>query len=97
MVRRHIGHLRRPCYYSAERARRLALAQQRRRQCRRSTTNPRPSLDSIRAYFAQVKGNPEAALRLGGLLEDLECYLDNRPRFAGEHCLGRAGGIKRYL
>ena len=31
------------------------------------------------------------------MLEDLECYLDNRPRFAGERCLGRAGGIKRHL
>ena len=32
-----------------------------------------------------------------GLLEDLECYLDNRPRFAGERGLGRTGGIKRHL
>ena len=31
------------------------------------------------------------------MLEDLEYNLDNRPRFAGERCLGRAGGIKRHL
>ena len=64
---------------------------------RRATANPRPSLEAIRALYAQVRRNPEAALRLGGLLEDLECSLDNRPRFAGARCLGRAGGIKRYL
>ena len=87
----------RPSYYAAERARRRALARERRRQGRRATTNPRPSLEEIRALYAQVKRNPEAALRLGGLLEDLECYLDNRPRFAGARCLGRAGGIKRHL
>ncbi len=97
IVRRHLGRVRRPCYYAAERVRRLALVQERRRQSRRSTTSPRPSLDAIRMLFVQVRGNSGAALRLGGLLEDLECYLDNRPRFAGEHCLGRAGGIKRHL
>ncbi len=97
MVSRHLNRVRRPCYYAAERTRRLALARERRRQSRPSTTNPRPSLDTIRSLFERVRGNPEAALRLGGLLEDLECYLDNRPRFAGERCLGRAGGIKRHL
>ena len=54
----------------------------RRRQGRRATANPRPSLDAIRALYAQVRRNPEAALCLGGLLEDLECSLDNRPRHA---------------
>ena len=96
-IRRHLRRVRRPAYYETERARRLALAQTRRRQSRRVTTNPCPSLDAVRALFAQVRRNPEAALRLGGLLEDLECYLDNRPRFRGDRCLGRAGGIKRYL
>ena len=96
-VRRHLKRVRRPSSSAAERARRLALARARRRQGRRATANPRPSLDAIRALYAQVRRNPEAALRLGGLLEDLECYVDNRPRFAGERCLGRAGGIKRYL
>ena len=96
-VRRHLRRVRRPSYYEAERSRRLALAEARRRQGRRATTNPCPSPEAIRALFAQVRRNPEAALRLGGLLEDLECYLDNRPRFKGERCLGRAGGIKRYL
>ena len=96
-VRRHLDRVRRPSYYETERARRLALAQERRRQGRRTTTNPCPSLDVVRTLFAQVRHNPEAALRLGGLLEDLECYLDNRPRFAGDRCLGRAGGIKRHL
>ena len=96
-IRRHLRRVRRPAYYETERARRLALAQTRRRQSRRVTTNPCPSLDTIRALFAQVRRNPEAALRLGGLLEDLECYLDNRPRFKGDRCIGRAGGIKRHL
>ena len=96
-IRHHLRRVRRPAYYAAERARRLALAQARRRQGRRATSNPCPTLDAIRALFAQVRRNPEAALRLGGLLEDLECHLDNRPRFAGERCLGRAGGIKRHL
>ena len=94
-IHRHLNHVRRPSYYEAERERRRALA--RARAPRRTTTNPRPSLDAIRALYAQVRGHPDVALRLGGLLEDLECYEDNRPRFEGAHCLGRAGGIKRYL
>ena len=96
-IRRHLRRVRRPSYYGVERARRLALAQERRRQRRRETTNPVPSLDAIRALFARVRRNPEAALRLGGMLEDLECYLDNRPRFVNDRCIGRAGGIKRHL
>ena len=94
-IHRHLNHVRRPSYYEAERERRRALA--RARAPRRTPTNPRPSVDAIRALYAQVRGHPDVALRLGGLLEDLECYEDNRPRFEGARCLGRAGGIKRYL
>ena len=40
----------------------------------------------------------ESALRLGSLLEDLECFVDNSLRFGADgRIVGRRGGIKRLL
>ena len=45
------------------RARAASRSRARRRQGHRATTNTRPSLEAIRALFAQVRRNPEAAVR----------------------------------
>lgn len=93
-----IRKLRRPSYYERERDRRLALGKTRRAVSRRHTTNPRPSIEALRNAWYAVRRTPETALRLGGMLEDLECYVDNR--VVGNSATGwrgRRGGIKRFL
>lgn len=94
----NIRHLRRPAYYERERERRLALGKTRRAILCRRTTNPRPSMEALRQAWRTARDSPEAALRFGGMLEDLECYVDNRAvgnRETGWR--GRRGGIKRLL
>ena len=71
-------------YYTRDNARRRALTAERRRIARRKTVNPCPT--------------PEAKVRLGGLLEDLECYVDNCLRFDPDgEIIGRNGGVKAWL
>ena len=91
-------HMRRTTYYERERDRRLALGRTRRAITRRRTTNPKPTMDALRAAWQIARTSPEAALRLGGMLEDLECYVDNRiVGNASVGFYGRRGGIKRLL
>ena len=93
-----VKRLRRPTYYEKERERRRKLADARREVRRHHTLNPRPTFDAIRAALHTARGSPEAALRLGSLLEDLECFVDNTLRFDGQgRIVGRKGGIKRLL
>ena len=93
-----VRRLRRPAYYERERERRRRLAAARREIRRHSTLNPRPTFDAIRAALRAAHGSPEDALRLGSLLEDLECFVDNTLRFDGQgRIVGRRGGIKRLL
>lgn len=90
--------LRRTTYYERERDRRLALGRTRRAITRRRTTNPKPTMEALRAAWRAARTSPEAALRLGGMLEDLECYVDNRVvGGAATGWRGRRGGIKRLL
>ena len=85
-------------YYVRDNARRRALAAERRRITRRTTTNPCPTPDALRAAFATRGESPEAKIRLGGLLEDLECYVDNCLRLGPDgEVLGRNGGVKAWL
>lgn len=90
---------RRRTYYEQETARRHALADQRRAITVRRTVNEKPTLASIRDAYAHVGDSPEAALRLGALLEDLECYVDNHAYTTRgvPGIRGRAGGIKRLF
>ena len=90
--------LRRTTYYERERDRRLALGRTRRAITRRWTMNPKPTMAALRAAWRAARTSPEAALRLGGMLEDLECYVDNRVvGDAAKGWRGRRGGIKRLL
>ena len=97
-IDRHLHRLRRPTYYEAERARRLALAEERRKLRRRQTLNERPCMDAIRDALARAHESVEDMVRLGSLMEDLECHVDNSPYFREDGSFaGRRGGIRRLL
>ena len=97
MVDRHIQRLRRPTYYETERARRLGLAEERRRIRRRRTANAMPSNGELIEAFRKAKDSPADMIRFGSLIEDLECYVDNTPYFKNGRLIGRRGGIRRHL
>ncbi len=85
-------------YYTRDNARRRALTAERRRIARRKTVNPCPTPEALCAAFAARGASPEAKVRLGGLLEDLECYVDNCLRFGPDgEIIGRNGGVKAWL
>ena len=93
-----LRRLRRPAYYERERERRRKLAEARREIRKHHTLNPKPTFDAIRAALRVARSSPESALRLGSLLEDLECFVDNSLRFGADgRIVGRRGGIKRLL
>ena len=93
-----VRRLRRPTYYERERERRRELASARREVRRHHTLNPQPTFDAIRAALRTARSSPEAAIRLGSLLEDLECFVDNTLiHDAQGQIVGRRGGIKRLL
>ena len=97
MIDRHIQRLRRPTYYETERARRLGLAEERRRIRRRRTTNAMPGKKELLEAFRKAKDSPADMIRFGSLIEDLECYVDNTPYFKDGKLVGRRGGIRRHL
>jgi len=88
----------RPAYYAQERARRQALAAERRKVRMRHTLNPCPTRLEILDAWTKVKDSPEALLRFGSLMEDLECYVDNSLRRTDDGVIvGRRPGIKGWL
>ena len=93
-----VKRLRRPTYYERERERRQKLAIARREVRKHHTLNPQPTFDAIRTALHTARSSPESAIRLGSLLEDLECFVDNTliHDSAGQ-IVGRRGGIKRLL
>ena len=95
---RLVKRLRRPTYYERERERRQKLAAARREVRKHHTLNPQPTFDAIRTALQSAYSSPESALRLGSLLEDLECFVDNTLiHDAQGQIVGRRGGIKRLL
>jgi len=92
------GAMRRPLYYARENERRRALAAERRRIRRRTTENPCPTKEQILEAWLHVKDSHEATIRFGGLMEDLECYLDNSLIRNEEGAIvGRCPGVKGWL
>ena len=85
-------------HYEAEKAKRRAMAAERRRISRRSTTSPCPSKEVMMDAWKHVHDSKEALVRFGSLMQDLECYVDNSLRFdeAG-HIVGRNAGVKGWL
>ena len=95
---RDLRYIRRPFYYAQEVERRRALALERRKIRRRRTTAPMPTPESLLAAWAERKTSRKAMILLGGMMHDLECYVDNCLRFdeAG-NVVGRNGGIRGWL
>ena len=95
---RDLRIVRRPFYYARETERRRRLAAERRKINRRYTTAPAPTAADIAAAWERRKESREAMVRLGGMLHDLECYVDNCLRFDGSgNVVGRNGGIRGWL
>ena len=85
-------------YYKEENARRRALAAERRKIRHRRTTNPCPTPGELRAAFARRGESAAAKLRLGGMLEDLECHVDNTLVFNERlEIVGRRGGVRGWI
>ena len=90
--------LRRPIYYAREKARRTALAEERRRIGGRRTTNPCPSKEAILDAWIHRRDSHEAAVRFGSMIHDLECYVDNSLlRDENGAITGRNGDVKAWL
>ena len=90
--------LRRPFYYARETERRRRLAAQRRKVNRRYTTAPAPTPEAILAAWKARKESREAMVRLGGMLHDLECYVDNCLKIDDSGAVvGRNGGIRGWI
>ena len=90
--------LRRPLYYAQEKARREALAKERRRVSGRRTSNPCPTRDEILDAWMHRRESHEAAVRFGSMVHDLECYVDNSLLRNGAGAIvGRRGGVKAWL
>ena len=97
-IDQHIHRLRRPSYYETERARRLSLTAQRRRIRRRTTVNPCPTAEQLKDALIHARESVGNMIRLGSLMEDLECYIDNSLVFdEGGKIVARKGGIRRYI
>lgn len=89
---------RRPIYYERERARRQALAAERRAIRRRTTENPCPTREQILDAFLKAKDSNADLIRFGSLLEDLACYVDSSlVRDETGAIVGRRGGVKAWL
>ena len=92
------SRLRRPLYYAREKARREALAAERRRVGGRRTTSPCPTREAILDAWIRRQESHEAAVRFGSMVHDLECYVDNSLlRDESGAIVGRRGGVKAWL
>ena len=95
---RDLRVVRRPLYYARETARRRALADVRRKLARRTTLAPEPTPEALLAAWGRRKGSKEDMVRLGGMLQDLECFVDNSLRLDGDgNVVGRNCGIRGWL
>ncbi len=93
-----VAAINRPRYYAAENARRRELAKERRKIRRRRTTNQCPTKFDILKAWIKRNDSHEDALRFGGLIEDLECFIDNKlNRTLDGGIVGRRPGIKGWL
>lgn len=88
----------RPVHYEAEKARRQAMAKERRRITHRTTMSPCPSAEALLDAWRHVRDSKVSLVRFGSMMQDLECYVDNSLRFDGlGRIVGRNAGIKGWL
>ena len=95
---RDLRRVRRPFYYAQEVERRRSLAIERRKIRRRRTTAPMLTPEVLLKAWNERKSSRKAMIILGGMMHDLECYVDNCLRFdeAG-NVVGRNGGIRGWI
>ena len=94
----NLQKLRRPFYYARENERRRNLAKARRKIRRRSTLSPMPTPEAVQEAWNRRKESKEAMIRFGGILQDLECYVDNCLRIDGDgRVVGRNHGIRGWI
>jgi hypothetical protein len=97
-LKRELRAVQRPLYYARETERRHKLARERKKIHLRATTSPRPTPEQVLEAWRRRKESKEAMIRLGGMLHDLECFVDNRLRFnENGEVVGRNGGIRGWL
>ena len=95
---RDLRIVRRPFYYARENERRRQLAADRRKLHRRTTTAPMPTPEDVLEAWNRRKESKENMIVLGGMLHDLECYVDNCLMFDEDgKVVGRNGGIRGWL
>ena len=95
---RDLRRIRRPFYYAQEVKRRRELAVERRKINRRRTTAPMPTPEELLKAWNERKNSREAMIRLGGMIHDLECYVDNYLKIdENGKVVGRNRGIRGWL
>ena len=95
---RDLRIVRRPFYYARENERRRQLAADRRKLHRRTTTAPMPTPEDVLEAWNRRKESKANMIVLGGMLHDLECYVDNCLMFDEDgKVVGRNGGIRGWL
>ena len=95
---RDLRRVRRPFYYAQEVERRRSLAIERRKIRRRRTTAPMPTPEVLLKAWNDRKSSRKAMILLGGIMHDLECYVDNCLRFdESGNVVGRNGGIRGWI
>ena len=76
----------------------ISCWKERRKVRMRHTLSPCPTRLEILDAWTEAKRSPEALLRFGSLMEDLECYVDNSLRRTEDGVIvGRRPGIKGWL
>lgn len=97
-LKKELAKLRRPMYYERETRRRRLLAQERRKITRRTTVSPCPTPEELLEAWNKRKESKENMIILGGILHDLECYVDNHLKIDEYgNIKGRNRGIKGWL
>lgn len=92
------ARVRRPFYYARENRRRRILARERRQIRRRTTLNQCPTAEDVREAWKLRKMSAGHMIKLAGMIQDLECYVDNTLRITDDgEIVGRNGGIREWL
>lgn len=95
---RDLRRIRRPFYYAQEVERRRQLAQARRKIKRRRTSAPMPTREDILKAWDERKASREGMIILGGMIHDLECYVDNYLKInENGKVVGRNRGIRGWI
>ena len=93
-----LRRLRRPFYYARETERRRILAADRRKLHHRRTLSPMPTAQDLFNAWNRRKESKENMIILGGMLHDLECYVDNCLILDEDgKVIGRNRGIRGWI